>query len=178
MSNRRSFPIVIVAALVPAALVACGTDAPKAPITTTSAGAVSPAAKPEPTGTVQIDPAPSAAVAYEDAESAYRSGHYDEAVSLFTAYTGRRPDNVWGHYMLGLSAWKAGNLARAAESFDRALALDSTHVKSLLNSSRVFLELNETEQALERAGRALAIDPRSAEALRLEGRALHNSGRL
>jgi tetratricopeptide (TPR) repeat protein len=178
MSNRR-LTIVIVAALVPAALVACGSETPKP--TTSSAGASAPA----PAGPVSaiavadgVQPAPSAAIAYEDAEKAFRSGDYTEATSLFTAYTERRAENVWGHYMLGLSSWKAGNLARAAESFDRALALDSTHAKSLVNSARVFLELNETGKALERTSRALAIDPRSADALRLRGRALHNAGEL
>lgn len=179
MSNRRRFPIVIVAALVPAALVACGSGEPK-PTTTSSAGASAPAATASVTAVpaTAIEPAPSAAIAYEDAEKAFRSGDYPEAVELFTAYTGRRPGNVWGHYMLGLSSWKAGNLAQAAASFDRALSLDSAHVKSLLNSSRVFLELNETEKALDRTARALAIEPRSPDALRLRGRALHNAGDL
>ncbi|MGE5926307.1 MAG: tetratricopeptide repeat protein [Gemmatimonadota bacterium] len=179
MSNRRRFPIVIVAALVPTALVACGSGEPK-PTTTSSAGASAPAATATAAvaSSATVQPAPSVAIAYEDAEKAFRSGDYEEATALFTAYTERRPENVWGHYMLGLSSWKAGNLARAAVSFDRALALDSTHVKSLLNSSRVFLELNETEKALERTSRALAIDPRSPDALRLRGRALHNAGEL
>ncbi|HEU4829807.1 MAG TPA: tetratricopeptide repeat protein [Gemmatimonadales bacterium] len=177
MSNRRRFPIVIVAALVPAALIACGSGEPK-PTTTSSAGASAPASTANTTAAAAITPAPSVAIAYEDAEKAFRSGDYPEAVELFTAYTERRPENVWGHYMLGLSAWKEGNLARAAEAFDRALALDSAHVKSLLNSSRVFLELNETDKALERTARAIAIEPRSPDALRLRGRALHNAGDL
>ena len=176
MSNRR-LAIVIIAALVPAALVACGSEEPK-PITTSSAGAAAPASRTGAVTGTEVKPAPSVAIAYEDAEKAFRAGDYDEATALFTGYTERRPENVWGHYMLGLSSWKAGNLARAAESFDRALALDSTHVKSLLNSSRVFLELNATDKALERTSRALAIDPRSADALRLRGRALHNAGEL
>jgi len=178
MSTRR-FPIVIVAALVPAALVACGSGEPK-PTSTSSAGASAPASSVTAVAVADtsVRPMPSVAIAYEDAEKAFASGDYAEAASLFGAYTERRPENVWGHYMLGLSSWKAGNLARAAESFDRALALDSTHVKSLLNSSRVFLELNETDRALERTSRALAIDPRNADALRLRGRALHNAGEL
>ena len=178
MSTRR-FPIVIVAALVPAALVACGSGEPK-PTSTSSAGASAPASSVTAVAVADtsVRPMPSVAIAYEDAEKAFASGDYVEAASLFGAYTERRPENVWGHYMLGLSSWKAGNLARAAESFDRALALDSTHVKSLLNSSRVLLELNETDRALERTSRALAIDPRNADALRLRGRALHNAGEL
>lgn len=177
MSTRR-FPIVIVAALVPAALVACGSGEPK-PTSTSSAGASAPASSVTAVAVAEsVKPMPSVAIAYEDAEKAFQSGDYAEASSLFGAYVERRPGNVWGHYMLGLSSWKAGNLARAVEAFDRALALDSTHVKSLLNSSRVFLELNETGRALERTSRALAIDPRNADALRLRGRALHNAGEL
>jgi tetratricopeptide (TPR) repeat protein len=176
MSNRR-LPIVIFAALVPAALVACGSEEPK-PIKTSSAGASAPTGSTAAAPASAVAPAPSVAIAYEDAEKAFSSGDYAEASALFTAYTERRPENVWGHYMLGLSSWKAGNLARAVESFDRALALDSTHLKSLVNSSRVFLELNETDRALERTSRALAVDPRNADALRLRGRALHNAGEL
>src|SRR5688572_5842807 len=139
------------AALAAAAIVACGTDKPAG--TTVSAGAGTPV---EPTALATIESAGAAAAApavtgsYEDGEYAFRRGRYDEAASIFAAYTERRRDNAWGHYMLGLSSWKAGNLARAVQAFDRALALDSNHVKSLVNSGRVYLELNQPAEALER----------------------------
>src|SRR2546429_7166977 len=31
---------------------------------------------------------------------------YDEAARLFATYSTAQPDNIWGYYMLGLSAWK------------------------------------------------------------------------
>ena len=46
---------------------------------------------------------------------------------MFEAYSESEPDNAWGHYMLGLSAWKTGDHTRALEAFDAALRLDPTH---------------------------------------------------
>ena len=68
---------------------------------------------------------------------------------MFEAYSESKPDNAWGHYMLGLSAWKTGDHSRALEAFDAALRLDPTHRKSLLNSARVLLETSRPKDALE-----------------------------
>src|SRR5688572_16431871 len=109
-------------------------------------------------------------VTYEEAESTFTSRRYGEATEMFAAYVTRRPRNPWGHYMLGLSAWKSGQLPRARESFERAIELDPSHVKSLLNLSRVLLELKEPGEASERVLAALQIDSTSAEVHRLMGR--------
>ncbi|MGQ0715165.1 MAG: tetratricopeptide repeat protein [Gemmatimonadaceae bacterium] len=109
-------------------------------------------------------------VAYGEAESRFSARRYGEATEMFIAYVSRRPENPWGYYMLGLSAWKSGQLPRARESFVRALELDPSHVKSLLNLSRVLLEMNEPAEASERVIAALRIDSTSADAHRLTGR--------
>lgn len=109
-------------------------------------------------------------VTYEEAESTFTSRRYSEATEMFAAYVTRRPENPWGQYMLGLSAWKSGQLPRARESFERAIELDPSHVKSLLNVSRVLLEMKEPREASERVRTALEIDSTSAEAHRLMGR--------
>ena len=109
-------------------------------------------------------------VTYEQAESSFTERRYGEATEMFASYVTRRPENPWGHYMLGLSAWKSGQLPRARGSFERALELDPSHVKSLLNLSRVLLELDEPRQASERVAAALEIDSTSAETHRLMGR--------
>jgi superkiller protein 3 len=117
-------------------------------------------------------------VSYADAETAFRGGHYREAADLFTGYAEGHPDNPWGHYMLGLSAWKAGDDERALSAFDQALQLDPSHRKSLLNSARVLLETNRPKEALERVEKALAIEPLSGESLRLLGRARYELGQV
>ena len=122
-------------------------------------------------------PLPPVPVSYEDAESAFTKGNYSDAAELFAAYIESKPENPWGRYMLGLSAWKAGDLARAEQAFDEALTLDPAHLKSMLNSTRVLLERGKNAEALERVTGALEIAPQSAEASRLHGRVLAQIGR-
>src|SRR5688500_18838535 len=40
-------------------------------------------------------------VSFADGEAAFQSKNYGEATTLFAHYGQRRPDNPWGHYMLG-----------------------------------------------------------------------------
>ena len=116
-------------------------------------------------------------VTFEIADSAYREHRYDDATTLFKTYTESRPTNPWGFYMLGLSAWKAGDRVQAESSFVQALSLDSTHVKSHLNLSRVLLESAEPESALVHIDAAMTLDSTSSEPLRLQGRAFEAMGK-
>jgi len=116
-------------------------------------------------------------VTFEIADSAYREHRYDDATTLFKTYTESRPTNPWGFYMLGLSAWKAGDRVQAESSFVQALNLDSTHVKSHLNLSRVLLESAEPESALVHIDAAIRLDSTSSEPLRLQGRAFEAMGK-
>jgi Flp pilus assembly protein TadD len=110
-------------------------------------------------------------VTFEMADSAYRDRRYDDATTLFKTYSENRPSNPWGFYMLGLSAWKSGARAQAESAFVQALSLDSTHVKSHLNLSRVLLEEGQPDSALTHIEAAIALDSVSSEPLRLRGRA-------
>ena len=115
-------------------------------------------------------------VSFEDSEAAFHDKRYEEASDLFAAYTKRRPENVWGHYMLGLSARKAGDQVWAEEAFVKALEIDPGHVKSLLNLSRVLLDSDRPDEALERIEAALEIEPESNDGQRLLGRAHYRLG--
>ena len=109
-------------------------------------------------------------VSYATAESAFRTRHYPVATEMFTAYTARRPENPWGYYMLGLSAWHAGQLDRAQHAFEGVLSRDPRHVKALVNLARVLLEENQAPDALTRINEALAIDSGLGEGWRVLGR--------
>ena len=171
MPFRPSHLAILAAALTP--LVAgCGDD--KRPVTTTvSSSPATVAVVDSGTGPAGDGSAtqPTGPVSYADAEAAYAGRNYDEAVDLFAAYTRSSPDNPWGHYMYGLSAWKAGDREQAIVAFDEALRLDPQHRKSLLNSARVLLETGRPREALERVEHALSLEPLSGEGLRLLGRA-------
>jgi predicted Zn-dependent protease len=172
---RFPFPMLLAALAVPLSVGCGGGDRPSdgsgsasAPVTPVAV-ATAPA---DPT-IVTEDPAgpPVTAASYADAETAFRRGRYGEATDLFAAYAGAHPDNAWGHYMYGLSAWKSGEHERALEGFDQALRLDPDHRKSLLNSARVLLETSRPREALTRIERALSLEPLANDGLRLLGRA-------
>lgn len=157
------------------ALAGCGrTDRSKT--TSESVGGSTPTVSASTGDEATTVPTPVEPVTYEAAESTFHSGSYGDAAQLFTRYTESHPENPWGYYMRGISEWKAGRLQPASEAFDRALELDSTHQKSLLNSGRVLLEMNRSKEALARIESALALEPMSSEGLRLLGRVRYQLG--
>ena len=183
-SNRSlRFPVMLMAAIVCMVIAAyvfaaCGDRTPDQ----AAAGepAVSTPVSDTPVGTVSNEkPAlvVSGPVTFEMADSAYRDRRYDDATTLFKAYTENRPSNPWGFYMLGLSAWKSGERVQAESAFTQALSLDSTHVKSHLNLSRVLLEDGQPDSALTHIEAAIALDSTSSEPVRLQGRAFETQGK-
>ena len=110
---------------------------------------------------------------FADGEAAYRARKYADAAAIFESYTERRPANAWGYYMLGLSAWKNGDLSKAEQAFEKALTIDPRHVKSLVNLSRVFIDQKRHDEAVDRLTRASEIEPESHEVFRLLGRTYH-----
>jgi Tfp pilus assembly protein PilF len=120
---------------------------------------------------------PVAAISYSDAESVYRKGRYADAAELFGAYAAAHPRSVSGQYMLGLSAWKAGDRGRAQEALLRAVELDSSHVKARTNLSRVLLEQGRAADALPHMEKAVALAPSSHEVWRVLGNVRSELGR-
>jgi Flp pilus assembly protein TadD len=117
-------------------------------------------------------------VSYGDAEAVFRKGRYREAEELFTAYTQRRPENGFGHYMLGLSAWKAGDRSIAADALARAVELDPENLKAKLNLGRVLLEEGRAPDALAYLESAVGMAPESAEAYRVLGNVRSELGQI
>jgi len=117
-------------------------------------------------------------VSFADGEAAYKAGYYTEATRVFEQYTGQRPENAWGHFMLGLSAWKSGDLQKAETALEDALRIDPEHLKSLVNLSRVLLDQRRFDDALNRLTQAGQIDPNSTEVHRLLGRTYTGQGKV
>ena len=108
-------------------------------------------------------------VTYGDAEKVFRSGEYEEAARLFEAYAQRRPENPWGHYMQGISLWRAGDHAGAEAALRRTLEVDSTHAKGLVNLARVLLEQGKASDALDYAEKVVELEPESGPGWRVLG---------
>ena len=181
-SRSLRFPVIMMALIVSMVIAAyviaaCSERAPEparaneptsSPTTTTPVSNV---------GTEKPALVVSGPVTFEIADSAFRERRYDDATVLFKTYSEGRPNNAWGFYMLGLSAWKSGDRTQAEGAFVQALTIDSTHVKSHLNLSRVLLEEGKADSALTHIEQAIALDSTSSEPLRLQGRAFEAQGK-
>jgi len=180
-SNRSlRFPVILMAAIVCTviaayAFAACGDRNPDQARASEPAGSASSTTTPTPAEKPAL--VISGPVSFEMADSAYRERRYDDAKVLFKSYTDGRPNNAWGFYMLGLSAWKSGDREQAERAFVQALTIDSTHVKSHLNLSRVLLESGQPDSALVHIEAAIALDSTSSEPLRLQGRVFEAQGK-
>ena len=115
-------------------------------------------------------------VTFADGEAAYQAGKYGDAKAIFERYVEQRPRNPWGHYMLGLSAWKTGAAKDAEKAFEDALAIEPSHVKTLLNESRLFIEQKRHDEAIDRLTRAAEAEPESMVVYRLLGRTYQAKG--
>jgi tetratricopeptide (TPR) repeat protein len=116
-------------------------------------------------------------VSFGDAEAAYQAKKYVEATLMFEEYTARKPANAWGHYMLGLSAWKSGDLAKSESAFETALRIDPTHMKSYVNLSRVLIDQKRYDDAIAKLTMASGIDPESVTVQRLMARTFSAQGK-
>ena len=168
----------ITAALLVAALAAAGCSKDKTSQTRDQESQRSAKALPvsltKPAGDKPIDvtvPKLAGPVSYADGEAAYQAGKYVEATQVFEQYTLDKPNNPWGHFMLGLSESKVGNPEKAEKAFEEALRIDPDHLKSLLNLSRMLIDERRFDDAIVKLGRAGEVEPNSAEVHRLLGRA-------
>ncbi len=117
-------------------------------------------------------------VTYSSAEKTYFDGRYREAADMFTRYCDEHAHSAWGHYMRGLSLWKADRDSEAVTAFAAALDRKPDHLKSLVNMARVQLELDQPELALASIERALDSAPHDVDARRVLGRVHHELGEL
>jgi Flp pilus assembly protein TadD len=177
----------VTAVLLLAGVAALGCSKPSETVEAKAASSASPALKPVATGGEKrtagegslptATPKITAPMSFADGQAAFQARKYSDATAIFDRYTTERPANAWGHYMLGLSAWKSGDLAKSEQAFEKALSLDPHHVKSLVNLSRVFIEQKRYDDALGRLSSAAEIDPESTEVQRLLGRTYHTQGK-
>lgn len=117
-----------------------------------------------------------APVTYAEAAAVYRTGRYGEAIDLFIRYVEREPTNPWGHYMLGIAAWKGGHLDLAEAHLVESLLIDPDHAKGRVNLARVLIELGQGTAAAEHAALAETLTPESVAVKRTLARALAEAG--
>jgi Tfp pilus assembly protein PilF len=177
---------VLAAVLALGGVTACGDDAVDRLELALTAAEPAPVATPavptdtypviETTPVVETKAQPTTVVSYDAAEAAYRSGRHGDAVELFTGYVATRPANAHGHYMLGLSSWRAGDSDGAERALARAVELDGTNVRARTNLARVLLEQRRAADAVVHLEAALAVDMGAHEVWRVLGNAYAQLG--
>jgi len=122
----------------------------------------------------------SATAVHTSAEAwrAWTAREYATAASLYAAELAASPRNANAAYMLGLAAWKSGDLEAAAGALGRAAELEPNSLRVQLNLSRIHNARGDAEAALRAADRALALDPLDPTALYQRARSLRNLGRV
>lgn len=173
MNHSNRTPLVATTAVlwVVAIVTACVSRGDKKKVDTTASTVAPAVVTPQAmSGEVDSVQTPAPVVTFASAQTAYTQRKYGDAEQSFEAYVEHHTQNPYGFYMLGLSAWKSGDLDKASEALEQSLALDSTNVKTLLNLSRVLLEQGNADEAQTHVESAVALDSGSAEVYRMRGR--------
>ncbi len=123
-----------------------------------------------------ISPAVTAPVSWDEAKEAFHDEEYSRAADLFTRYAEDHPSSPWGFYMLGLAQSRLDDYDGAAIAFEKAIDVDSNHVKALINYARTLIELGRAEEALAPVRRAIELDGENVQAWRVLGRTAHTLG--
>jgi Flp pilus assembly protein TadD len=134
---------------------------------------VVPVSMPTPAADKPIDvttPKVSGPVSYAEGDALFQAGKFLEATQVFEKYTVEKPNNPWGHFMLGLSESRIGDTDKAEKAFNEALRIDPDHMKSLLNLSRIQIDKGRYDDAVVNLAHAGGLDPTSVEVHRLLGR--------
>ncbi len=124
------------------------------------------------------EPIPAVAGSSVDAWAAWARGDYGTAAALYAAELEAEPTSASAAYMLGLAAWKSGDLDTAVEAMTRAAELDLGSLRAQVNLSRIHNARHDGAAALAAADAALLLDPHDPTALYQRARSLRNLGRV
>jgi tetratricopeptide (TPR) repeat protein len=106
----------------------------------------------------------------------YKGSVYDSAISLFSLYTQRFPDDIFGHFMSGKTGWIVDStlqLGLANAGFEKTILIGLTDTvkfrSQLITSYRYFATYNanikkDKESAVSFLDKILSLDPNDAEA--------------
>jgi tetratricopeptide (TPR) repeat protein len=86
------------------------------------------------------------------------------SLSALQAWAARSPGDARVQYYLGAQYFNKGYVVEALQSFERAAALDPRMARAHLGAAVAHREIGNGQQSSAAAGRALELDPSSAEA--------------
>lgn len=96
---------------------------------------------------------------YNNAISAAKSGHYDEAIQLFTDITTSQPDFANAYTNLGLLYWQKGDKENAQKAFDKAISLNPDDAVSYNHLGVILREQGKFSEARDMYQNAIQHKP-------------------
>lgn len=90
----------------------------------------------------------------------YESGKFEAAQQIFEGLTTLAPNEASFHTGLGSVYQRGGELERACEEYDRALALNERDLAALCNRAEVLLQQGKIEEAARDLQRIAELDPK------------------
>jgi tetratricopeptide (TPR) repeat protein len=94
----------------------------------------------------------------------FTEGKYDDAIKCFEKVIEKFPENIEGHYNLGLSYLRKGDVNQAIASFEKAAELNPEAMPIFLALGEAYFNKGENEKALENYQQAIKIDPENPKA--------------
>lgn len=126
---------------------------------------------------LNVKKAPGKTDIYNAANSYYRIGQFAQAADLYTVYTQKFPEDIFGYYMVGKSLWGIDTVMKyglANNSFAKAIEVGEAYpdkskiIPQLMGAYKYMFAYNvnvlkNKEAALAYADKAIALDPNDAE---------------
>jgi Tfp pilus assembly protein PilF len=126
---------------------------------------------------LNVKKAPTKTDIYNAANSYYRIGQFAPSADMYTVYTQKYPEDIFGHYMVGKSLWGIDTVMKyglANNYFIKAIEVGEAYpdkskiIPQLLGSYKYLFAysvnvLKNKEMALSYADKGLLIDPNDAE---------------
>ena len=106
----------------------------------------------------------------------HQAGRLPEAEALYRQILSREPGNAQAWHLLGVAQFQLGELAAAADSLGRAIALEPNAPAFHCNLGNVHQALDQPDQAAGCYWRSLALNPNHVEALNNLGTVLESQG--
>ncbi len=94
-----------------------------------------------------------------------KQGQYPRAQAYFEALVALHPESLYDLYTLGGLYLQVKDPERALRTLDQALALEPTCVPALINKTKAYFELGQTDDGLHMARQLARLDHKEARQL-------------
>jgi tetratricopeptide (TPR) repeat protein len=114
---------------------------------------------------------------YRNVELLLGEGNYDEAITFLRKFMDSYPDNAELYSDMGVLLYKKGDIEKALQYIEQALALDSKQIDALLNLASIYLDKNLVDDAIEIYKQIISYDPDNMEVLVVLAQLFFQKGR-